>query len=92
MSETTAEFAIVTEDRGRVRILTFDRPERLNSFTPVGYALLTEVLASAAADDGVAVCVLTGNGRAFSSGVGLAVMGRPGGPAELGRAFDPLLE
>jgi enoyl-CoA hydratase/carnithine racemase len=92
MSETTAEFAIVTEDRGRVRILTFDRSERLNSFTPAGYAVLAEVLASAAADDGVAVCVLTGSGRAFSSGVDLAVLDRPGGATELGRQFDPLLE
>jgi enoyl-CoA hydratase/carnithine racemase len=92
MSEMPAEFAIATEDRGRVRILTLDRPEKLNSFTPVGYASLAEVLATATADDGVAVCVLTGRGRAFSSGVDLSVMGQPGGAAELGRQFDPMLE
>jgi len=92
MSEMPAEFAIATEDRGRVRILTLDRPEKLNSFTPVGYAALAEVLATAAADEGVAVCVLTGRGRAFSSGVDLSVMGQPGGAAELGRHFDPMLE
>lgn len=92
MSEKPAEFAIATEDRGRVRVLTLDRPEKLNSFTPVGYAALAEVLAAAAADDRVAVCVLTGRGRAFSSGVDLAVMGRPGGAAELGRHFDPMLD
>lgn len=92
MSEMSAEFAIATEDRGRVRILTLDRSEKLNSFTPVGYAALAEVLANAAADDAVAVCVLTGRGRAFSSGVDLSVMGQPGGAAELGRRFDPMLE
>jgi enoyl-CoA hydratase/carnithine racemase len=92
MSETPAEFAIATEDRGRIRILTLDRPEKLNSFTPVGYASMAEVLAAAAADDGVAVCVLTGRGRAFSSGVDLSVMGQSGGAAELGRHFDPMLE
>ena len=31
------------------------------------------MLATATADDGVAVCVLTGRGRAFSSGVDLSV-------------------
>jgi enoyl-CoA hydratase/carnithine racemase len=92
MSETPSEFAIATEDRGRIRILTLDRPEKLNSFTPVGYASMAEVLATAAADDGVAVCVLTGRGRAFSAGVDLSVMGRPGGAAELGRHFDPMLD
>lgn len=91
MSDTPAEFAIAAEDRGRVRILTLDRPEKLNSFTPLGYAALAEVLATAAADDGVAVCVLTGRGRAFSAGVDLSVMGKPGGAAELGRYFDPML-
>ncbi|HEY1466295.1 MAG TPA: enoyl-CoA hydratase/isomerase family protein [Acidimicrobiales bacterium] len=92
MSEMPAEFAIAIEDRGRVRILTLDRPEKLNSFTPIGYASLAEALDSATADDGVAVCVLTGRGRAFSSGVDLSVMGQPGGAAELGRQFDPMLE
>jgi enoyl-CoA hydratase/carnithine racemase len=92
MSEKPAEFAIATEDRGRLRVLTLDRPEKLNSFTPVGYAALAEVLARAAADDRVAVCVLTGRGRAFSSGVDLSVMAQPGGAAELGRYFDPMLE
>jgi enoyl-CoA hydratase/carnithine racemase len=92
MTETAAEFAIATEDRGRVRILTLDRPEKLNSFTPLGYDCLAEVLAGAEADDGVAVCVLTGSGRAFSTGVDLTVMDRPDGSGELGRAFDPMLE
>ncbi len=39
----------------------------------------------------MAVCVLTGRGRAFSAGVDLTVMSRPGGSAELGVDFDPLL-
>ena len=92
MSETTVEFAIATEDRGRVRILTLDRAEKLNCFTPVGYDRLSEALAAAEVDDGIAVCVLTGSGRAFSAGVDLSVMDRPDGGAELGRHFDPLLE
>ncbi len=42
-------------------------------------------------DDGWPRCVLTGRGRAFSSGVDLAELGRPGGQADLGANFDPLL-
>ncbi len=92
MNESAADFAISTEDRGRVRILTLDRPEKLNCFTPEGYDCLSESLAAADAEDGVAVCVLTGRGRAFSAGVDLSVMGRPDGAGELGRRFDPLLQ
>lgn len=92
MDQSAAKFAITTEDRDRVRILTLDRPEKLNSFTPAGYDCLSESLAAAGADDGVAVCVLTGRGRAFSAGVDLSVMGQPDGAGELGRHFDPLLE
>ena len=92
MDESTTEFAIATEDRGRVRIVTLDRPDKLNCFTPAGYDRLARSLAEADADDGVAVCVLTGSGRAFSSGVDLSVMDRPDGGAELARNFDPLVE
>ena len=47
---------------------------------------------AAAAHAGVAVCVVTGRRRAFSAGVDLDEMSRPGGSAALGVDFDPLLE
>lgn len=84
-------FEVRAEDEGPVRLLTLHRPGKLNAFTAEGYMALTGQLAAAASDDGVAVCVLTGAGRAFSAGVDLSAMGRPGGSAELGRAFDPML-
>jgi enoyl-CoA hydratase/carnithine racemase len=86
-----ATFGVGSEDRGAVRVLTLQRPEKLNAFTAEGYRALAERLAEASADDGVAVCVLTGAGRAFSAGVDLSAMGQPGGAAELGRSFDPLI-
>ncbi len=92
MASRSPAFTLGREDRGAVRILTLDRPEKLNAFTADGYLQLTRQLGLAGSDDRVAVCVLTGRGRAFSSGVDLAEMGRPGGPAELGANFDPLLE
>jgi enoyl-CoA hydratase/carnithine racemase len=72
-------------------VLVLDRPAKLNAFNAEGYRALKAALDSAADDEGVAVCVLTGRGRAFSAGVDMTEMGRPGGSAELGRDFDPLL-
>jgi enoyl-CoA hydratase/carnithine racemase len=91
VSEPKPSFVVLAEDHDKVRVLTLQRPEKLNAFTAEGYRVLTDHLDQAASDDEVAVCVLTGSGRAFSSGVDMSEMGRPGGPAELGALFDPLL-
>ena len=56
------------EDTGRVRVLTLDRPEALNAFNEALYDAVTDALIEAQADDGVAVVVLTGEGRAFCAG------------------------
>lgn len=86
------EYRVLADDHDGVRLLTLDRPEKLNAFTPAGYRSLRSRLLDAADDPAVAVCVITGNGRAFSAGVDLDVMGREGGSRELGEYFDPLLE
>jgi enoyl-CoA hydratase/carnithine racemase len=92
VSGSSATFGVLSEDHGRVRLLTLARPEKLNAFTAHGYRNLRSRLEEAATEPDVAVCVLTGQGRAFSAGVDLGEMGRPGGSAELGADFDPLLE
>lgn len=67
----------IERDSGVLR-LTFDRPERLN-------ALTTELIHAAAdaieeaAGDGTRVIVLTGTGRAFSSGADVGADGSPPG-------------
>jgi len=91
VSPLRSEFRVDDEDRGAVRVLTLNRPDKLNAFTSQGYRALTERLAAAAADPNVAVCVLTGSGRAFSAGVDLTEMTEPGGKEALGASFDPLL-
>ena len=63
---------ILTENQGRVRILTLNRPEALNAFNSAMFVALTDALTAADADDSVAVLVLTGAGRAFSAGADLA--------------------
>jgi enoyl-CoA hydratase/carnithine racemase len=92
VGESAHEYRVVPEDRGAVRVLVLDRPAKLNAFTADGYRVLSAELDAAADDPGVAVCVLTGRGRAFSAGVDLTALRRPGGSAELGAHFDPLLE
>ena len=58
-------------DEGPVRILTFDRPEKLNALDAGMADRATAALAEAADDDSVAVVVLTGQGRGFCAGVDL---------------------
>ncbi|WP_029137328.1 enoyl-CoA hydratase-related protein [Nakamurella lactea] len=56
----------------RVLIVTLDRPDRLNAYTPQMGAELLDVLDVADADDVVRAVVLTGAGRAFCAGADLA--------------------
>lgn len=78
------------ENVGGVRVITFQRPEVLNAFNDeLGLAVLHAV-EEASADDGVRCIVLTGSGRAFSSGEDLAALAGvylSGQPPTLG---DPL--
>lgn len=56
------------ERRDAVVTLMLSRPERLNAITAAMHAELRDALAEAAADASVRVVVLSGEGRAFSSG------------------------
>ncbi|WP_243057418.1 enoyl-CoA hydratase/isomerase family protein [Nocardioides sp. SR21] len=61
-------------DHARVRTITLDRPEALNAFNEELYDATAEALRAAAADPGVAVVLITGNGRGFSAGTDLIEM------------------
>jgi len=92
-SETTA-LVLVDDpaDRPGVRLLTLNRPQALNAFDSPLYRAAGEALGAARADDAVRAIVLTGAGRAFSSGQDLDEMARlaAGEAAESG--FPELLE
>jgi len=64
---------IRTEDRGGARLVFLDRPDKANALTQGMLAALDGAVAQAAAD-GVAVLVLTGNGKVFSAGADLEGM------------------
>ena len=63
---------VVVRDRGAVRRLVLNRPEKLNAFTPDMQDRLFGLLHEAIDDDDVSVIVLSGAGRAFSSGADMA--------------------
>ncbi|MFI6321980.1 enoyl-CoA hydratase/isomerase family protein [Nonomuraea sp. NPDC050556] len=56
---------------GAAMVVRFNRPEVLNAFRDRSYHELVQALDTAATDDTVKVVVLTGTGRAFSSGTDL---------------------
>ena len=63
-----ADDVMLSEDRGRVRILTLNRPEKLNALNTALTEALVAWLKEADRDDAVSVVVLCGAGRAFCAG------------------------
>ncbi len=60
---------LVTEDRGGVRHLVLNRPDKRNALSGELIRELGAAIEAAAADDGVRVVVLRGEGAMFSSGM-----------------------
>ena len=65
----------ITDD-ARVRVLTLNRTDALNSFNEALYDATTDALLAAVDDPAVAVVVITGAGRAFCAGTDLIEMAR----------------
>lgn len=72
-----AKQEILVRDEGRVRVVTLNRPERVNAFTARSYRRLASALDEADASTDVSVVMLEGAGRGFSSGVDLATVSSP---------------
>ncbi len=70
-----------------VAILTFNRPDRLNALTP---SLFIEAIAAIEAGlaQGARALIITGEGRAFSSGADLSGEGTDQLPSDLGEVLD----
>lgn len=66
---------VLIEERGAVRIVTMNNPEKLNAFDKDMLLGTVEALDEAGRDDDVRVVVLTGAGRAFCSGGDTSTMG-----------------
>ena len=63
------EEVLLTETRGPVRLLTLNRPKKLNALN----ADLLKALTKALHDEQVAAVVIAGAGRAFSPGMDTSV-------------------
>ncbi len=84
---------VLTADDGALRVLTLNRPARLNAFTADSYRCLATSLDAADEAPDVRVVLLLGAGRGFSSGVDLDAIPTDGDPSsELAETFDQLLE
>ncbi|MEE3187799.1 MAG: enoyl-CoA hydratase-related protein, partial [Actinomycetota bacterium] len=69
-----SEEVIRIENVDRVRVVTIDRPQALNSMNNAVFGGIRDALAGAEADNDVAVAMITGEGRAFSAGQDLQEM------------------
>jgi enoyl-CoA hydratase/carnithine racemase len=84
---------VLVENRGHVRVLTLNRPERKNAFDSTLYLETASQLRTATAERSVRTIVITGAGDAFSAGQDMGEMnveaGAAGGfPALLGALDD----
>jgi 2-(1,2-epoxy-1,2-dihydrophenyl)acetyl-CoA isomerase len=90
------ENPVLVDRRDGYRIFTLNRPQRLNAFTIPMHQLLAATIAEAEADESCRAILLTGSGRAFSSGQDLNERVLPSGevvvPGEaLGKYYNPLV-
>ena len=84
----TNDSAVLTEIRGRVLLITLNRPEAMNAInTDLAQGLLAAIK-ELDSNDGLTAAVLTGNGRGFCSGMDLKAFAAGGPP----QGFDQFLE
>jgi len=84
----TNDSAVFTEIRGRVLLITLNRPEAMNAInTDLAQGLL-KAIEELDSNDGLTAGVLTGNGRGFCSGMDLKAFAAGGPP----QGFDQFLE
>jgi enoyl-CoA hydratase/carnithine racemase len=94
---------LLYEVRDRVATVTFNRPDRLNAWTPTLEMELREAVAAATSDDKVRSVVLTGAGRGFCAGADMSRLAasiedkregsipRPSSADDLGQRYSYLL-
>lgn len=70
-----ADAAATLEKRGRVAVITLNRPAAMNAVNGALSTALGEALAELDADDDLRVGIITGRGRAFCAGADLKALG-----------------
>jgi 2-(1,2-epoxy-1,2-dihydrophenyl)acetyl-CoA isomerase len=87
---------ILSEVEQGVAVITFNRPDVLNSFNRTMAVEVRQALSSAGSDHSVRALLITGAGRAFCAGQDLAeAMPKEGPPPDLGdivaRGYNPIV-
>jgi enoyl-CoA hydratase/carnithine racemase len=85
---------ILYETRGRVALVTLNRPEKLNAWTPLMEREFIDAVNRTARDTGLSVMVVTGAGRGFCSGAdisGWASSAEGGEAMDFGDTSSPML-
>lgn len=72
MPDAASEPVLLVEDRGAVRILTMNRPDKLNALNTALTQALHDALAEADRTESVKAIILAGKGRGFCAGADLA--------------------
>jgi 2-(1,2-epoxy-1,2-dihydrophenyl)acetyl-CoA isomerase len=87
----TASTTVAVEDVAGVRMITLNRPDKLNSFNEEMHGAVREALMGAH-NDGVRAVLLTGAGKSFCAGQDLSdgVQGQDGQAPDLGQTVDGL--
>ena len=65
---------IAVEQKGRVGVITFNRPKQLNALNPQLMQELGAALQAFDANDGIGAIVITGSEKAFAAGADIGVM------------------
>ena len=65
---------ILTETRGRVALITLNRPKQMNALNPQLMQELGAAMYAFDADDGIGAILITGSDKAFAAGADIGVM------------------
>jgi 2-(1,2-epoxy-1,2-dihydrophenyl)acetyl-CoA isomerase len=85
----TDQPTVLVDRRDGFRTVTLNRPDRLNAFNEEMHLALRAALEEAAEDDACGALLITGAGRAFSSGADLTTrLPGSGPPRDLGASLD----
>ncbi len=81
--------AVLVEDRGSYRVITLNRPEKMNALDGPSVHALIAALSAAETSAGCRAVLLTGTGRGFCTGADLAsIASKPGEKRDVGQAIE----
>src|SRR6185312_3439850 len=92
----TSETPVIVDVRGGYRVITLNRPDKLNAFNEAMHQALRKAIGEAESDEGCRALLITGAGRGFCTGQDLADrLAKPGETVVLGgrleQHYNPLV-